>query len=71
VLDFGVPATNMVFLSLSQEINLETNKIVGKLQEFGILVGLTGPRSFRLVLHYWVDDIGVERTIDAFRRAVI
>jgi threonine aldolase len=71
VLDFGFPATNMVFFSLSPEVKSEPSSIVDALKERGILVGLTGPRSFRLVLHYWIDDVGVERTIEAFRKEVI
>ena len=57
----------MVFLSLSPEVNSNANEIVEKLKELGILVGDTGPRSFRLVLHYWITDAGVEQTIAAFR----
>jgi threonine aldolase len=70
VLDFGVPETNMIFLSLSPEVGLETNDVVEELKRYGILVGLTGHRSFRLVVHYWIDDIGVERTIAAFSKIV-
>jgi hypothetical protein len=33
----------------------------------GVLIGSTGERSFRLVTHYWIDDEGVEKTIEAFR----
>lgn len=67
VLDQEIPATNMVFLSLSPEVNSNAIEIVEKLKERGILVGDTGPRSFRLVLHYWIADAGVNQTIDAFR----
>ena len=70
LLDFDVPATNMVFLSLTPEVKVETNKVVEKLKSRGILAGVTGRRSFRLVLHYWIDDDGVERTIEAFSEAV-
>ncbi len=66
-LDQDIPATNMVFLSLSPQVNTDANKIVGKLKDLGILAGDTGRRSFRLVLHYWIDDAGVEKAIAAFR----
>jgi len=66
VLDPEVPATNMVFLSLKPEVKLQTSEVVEKLKRCGILAGVTGQRSFRLVLHYWIDDAGVEKTIAAF-----
>ena len=70
ILSQGDPATNMVFLSLAAEVPPEIDEISDKLHERGILVGVTGPRSFRLVLHYWIDDDGVEKTIQAFRSVV-
>jgi len=70
VLDPEVPATNMVFLSLTPEVKSDTSEVVEKLKRRGILVGVTGQRSFRLVLHYWIDDTGVEKTVSAFRTAV-
>jgi threonine aldolase len=66
VLDPEVPATNMVFLSLKPEVKSQTSEVVEKLKRCGILAGVTGQRSFRLVLHYWIDDAGVEKTIAAF-----
>jgi threonine aldolase len=70
VLDPQIPPTNMVFLSLAPEIKTDIRVIVEKLKEYGILVDETGRRSFRLVLHYWIDDTGVEKTIGAFRTAL-
>jgi threonine aldolase len=70
VLDPEVPATNMVFLSLAPDVQSDTIEVVEKLKRRGILAGVTGQRSFRLVLHYWIDDIGVEKTVAAFRTAV-
>ena len=70
VLDPEVPATNMVFLSLTPEVKSDTSEVVEKLKRRGILAGVTGQRSFRLVLHYWIDDTGVKKTVAAFRAAV-
>jgi threonine aldolase len=70
VLDADVPATNMVFLSLAQDMKSGTNEVVEKLRMRGILADVTGPRSFRLVLHYWINDTGVERTVAAFRATI-
>ena len=70
VLESEYPATNMVFLSVKPEVNYEIKAMVEKLKTNGILVDETGPRSFRLVLHYWIDDGGVDRTISAFKEVV-
>ncbi len=70
VLDADVPATNMVFLSLAQDVKSGTNEVVEKLKMYGILADVTGQRSFRLVLHYWINDTGVERTVAAFRATI-
>ena len=66
-LDPGTPATNMVFLSLTPEVKCTTEKFIEKLKQRGILVDGSGERRFRLVTHYWIDDAGVEKTIDSFR----
>jgi threonine aldolase len=67
VLGQEIPATNMVFLSLDPSVKSKAEEVADNLKEHGILVGVTGARSFRLVLHYWINDIGVDQTITAFR----
>lgn len=67
VLDLGMPPTNMVFLSLTDDVNCSTEEFIDKLEASGIRIGATGERKFRLVTHYWIDDAGVEKTITAFR----
>jgi threonine aldolase len=64
------PATNIVFLSLDESVAYSDQEITNRLKEKGVLVGDAGPRGFRLVLHYWIDDAGVETTIAAFSEAV-
>jgi threonine aldolase len=66
-LDPGTPATNMVFLSLRPEAGRDAQLVADEIKAHGVRVGVTGERRFRLVLHYWIDDQGVERTIEAFR----
>jgi threonine aldolase len=70
LLDAGTPATNMVFLTLDAQVKAATEELVGKLKQHGILVDVSGERRFRLVTHYWIDDAGVEKTIEAFRSVV-
>ena len=66
VLDVGTPATNMIFMNLSDDVELSASEVAEKLKEHGILAGVAGARRFRLVTHYWIDDKAVERTVSAF-----
>ena len=69
-LETDPPATNMVFFSLGQEIPLDGVAAEKALARDGVLIHAVGPRRIRLVVHYWIDDDGVDRTLDGFRRAV-
>jgi threonine aldolase len=66
-LDPGTPATNMVFLSLAADVKCTTDEFIEKLKVRGVLIGATGERQYRLVTHYWIDDAGVDETVEAFR----
>ena len=66
VLDAGTPATNMVFMNLAENVPMSAESVVEKMKEHGVLVGAAGARRFRLVTHCWVDDAGVEKTVNAF-----
>jgi len=60
------PSSNMVYFDLLDEVKLSVNQIVEEMKKRGVLVDWAGPRRFRLVTHYWVDDAGVEKTLKAF-----
>jgi threonine aldolase len=66
VLDAGTPATNMVFMNLSDDVPLSAVEVAEKMKERGVLVGVSGARRFRLVTHCWIDDKGVEQAVAAF-----
>jgi len=66
VLDKETPDTNMVFVALAEAVPFDADQFAQKLALAGIKVGVVGARRFRMVLHYWVDDAGVEQTIQAF-----
>jgi threonine aldolase len=69
-LDSGTPATNMVFFELRPQATTSAMQVQSALRAEGILVSPTGPRRFRLVTHYWVDDQGIEKTLGAMSRAL-
>ncbi len=70
ILDPGTPYTNMVFLALDESVPVDGAWIAAFCARHGVLVGLVSQRRFRLVTHYWIDDDGVGRAVEAFRQAV-
>lgn len=65
-LDFGLPQTNMVYLSLDETTPLDAPTLAQRLAAYRIRVDVEGPRRFRLVTHYWIDDQAVEQVIQAW-----
>jgi threonine aldolase len=59
------PASNMIYFDLADRITLTENQIIEEMKKYDVLVDWAGPRRFRLVTHYWVDDAGVEKTLKA------
>lgn len=70
ILDPGTPYTNMVYLTLHNEIPSDAKQIALRLKEMDIMVGIVGPRRFRLVTHYWIDSAAVVHTVEAFREVL-
>ena len=61
------PHTNMVYLRLGEDApHNSADQVCDILSEKGIKVGVFGPRSFRLVTHYWINDAAVDRVLEAF-----
>ncbi|MBN1537092.1 MAG: low-specificity L-threonine aldolase [Anaerolineales bacterium] len=70
ILDPGTPHTNMIFCGLTDQIRLDGKETAERLSELGVKIGVVAERRFRLVLHYWIDDADVEKTVDAFRNVL-
>ena len=64
------PPSNMVFLKVSEDLQFFTPALAEKIQAFGVKVGISGPKRFRLVTHYWIDDASVAQTIHAFQQVM-
>ncbi len=60
------PLSNMIYFDLAERITLTEDQIIEEMKKYGVLVDWAGPRRFRLVTHYWVDDAGVEKAIKGF-----
>ena len=69
-LSFGLPQTNMVFIELTEKVTKTGQQIVEELKKENILIGNVGPRNFRMVTHYWVNDQGIEKTLKVMKKAV-
>jgi threonine aldolase len=69
-LEPGSPHTNMIFIGLTDAVLLNTREVTERLEGLGVKVGAVASRRFRLVTHYWVDDIGVERAVEAFNQVL-
>jgi threonine aldolase len=66
MLESGTGQTNMVFASLADHIQVDAREAAARLSAKGVKVGIVGPRRFRMVTHYWVNRLGVARTIEEF-----
>src|SRR5271157_625711 len=54
-LETPVPATNMVFAQLSDEVSMTSQQVAARLlAEHKVKVGTIGQRRFRMVTHYWI-----------------
>jgi threonine aldolase len=60
----------MVFAQLEDGVASNAAGIAARIKEFGVRVGAVGPRRFRMVTHYWIDDQGIERAVRAFRKSL-
>ncbi len=69
-LTFGMPATNMVFVSLADDVPGNAWDLCLRLEPLGVLCHDVNQRAIRLVTHYWISDEGVQQTIRAFAAAL-
>ena len=69
-LDPGSPYTNMVFLNLSEEIQISTAEVAKRLLPYHIKVGAIDQHRFRLVCHYWIRMEDVPVIIRAFDEVI-
>lgn len=70
-LEHDAPGTNMVFFRITGPLAISDSQLEKALHQQGILIHATGPRHFRLVTHYWINDAAIEKTIAALRGALV
>ena len=69
-IELGGPQTNMIFLKLDDDVPYTEDEVCARLDGYGVKVGVVGPRRFRLVTHYWIDDASVDQTVSIFSRVL-
>jgi len=70
ILDEDTPHTNMIYFNLAEHVPFDEKVVCEKISKYGVLVDWASPRRFRLVMHYWVDEHAVGKTIEAFREVL-
>jgi len=70
-IDMNTPATNMVFVSLKDDVKMTSEELLLNLQAKGILIGRVDKRQFRLVTHFWISDDDVRKCIKAFEAVLV
>jgi threonine aldolase len=68
--DKDSPSTNMVYFNLEEDARMDAYQVTEHARSQGILLDPDSARRFRLVTHYWIDDRGVDRTIQVIREAL-
>lgn len=69
-LDKGSPNTNMVYIELDPSLNISAQQCSESLKKNGVLAGITGPRHFRLVMHYWIQQKDIPAIVSAFEKTL-
>ena len=67
VLDPAQVRTNMVYFDLAPEVPFDASALSDRMKERGILMLPAGPRRIRMVLHYWISPVHIEKALNAFR----
>jgi threonine aldolase len=69
-LDSGMPQSNMVYLTVDETIRYTGKEFRMKLEALGLKIGQVGPRRYRMVIHYYVDDESIVDTTSIFQRVL-
>lgn len=59
--------TNILYFDLADDVPMTPEDLVAGLQERGVLLLARVGRSFRAVIHYWIDEADIDQALIAFR----
>jgi threonine aldolase len=68
-IDLARVQTNIIFFDVVQD-RLAPQEIVARLRERGVLMSYYPGEGFRAVTHCWIDDQGIEKTLEALKEAL-
>jgi threonine aldolase len=61
----------MVYATLKSDVKMDAKQIAAQMAATSqVKVGVVGPRRFRMVTHYWIDDAGVEKALAAYGKVL-
>jgi len=66
----GAPETNMVYFSIDEKFGCSAVELAEEVEKDGLKIGATGPRSIRIVTHYWIDDGMVDQALQILRKTI-
>lgn len=67
----GPVHTNIFYMSLTETCPFDGPQLAGALKARGVLLPNRGPRSFRVVTHYWIRDEDVTYVLNAVQEAIV
>jgi threonine aldolase len=62
------PPTNMVYLSVEDEVPFTAPELADQLRKMSVLVGAVAERRMRMVLHYWIHDEHIDYAVNCFKK---
>jgi threonine aldolase len=64
-LDESMVRTNLIFFELADDVPYSSQEVAQRMRErANVWVGINGPRKFRAVTHYWIDQADVKTFLD-------
>ena len=66
----GSPNTNMVFFRLDPVLGIDNMRLIVEMKTRGVLINDTSEGEIRLVTHHDVDDLAIDRCLEALREIV-
>jgi threonine aldolase len=70
VVEKDPPPSNMVYLTLENELPLTSHKLADQMKKRSVLIGAVSERRIRMVLHYWIHDEDVEYVIESYNEII-
>jgi threonine aldolase len=70
ILDKGFPQTNMVFIELNTDCKISPERLIDEMKRDDILIGMSGPRNFRFVTHYWINDEDIKKFLHIVKNLI-